>query len=277
MYLEDEFEDAGVEGGGDGAESGVAEDAVGIAKGRGVEGVEGFGAEFELAMFAEGEGFAEHEIEGAVAGAADGIAGTVAEGELRGGGEGVGVEPTGGGAGGGGKSGVGQTVGALDAEAGEGIEVGGLGDGHGAAGLEAGDAGDLPAAAPGEFVDEAAGKDVGDVAGRDVFFEALVEAVGSLESGDGACEDGGIEDRASIVDEAGEGVIGTQSEAAPASGGEAALEAELEGVVRGVADVVAVEGDVGETRIGAQELGAGESGRGEGGTRGKLAQEGIGD
>lgn len=271
--LEGEFEDAGIEGGGDGSEGGVAEGAVGVAQGRRVGDVEGFGSEFEAGAFGEPEGFAEHDIERLVRGAGDGVAGGVTEGELRGLGEGGGVEPAGGGALAGGEGGGGEAVGALDAEASEGVEVGRLGDGNGAAGLGAGDTGDLPAGGEGEFVDESGGKDVGDVAGGDVLFEAFIEAIGGLEVGDGTGEDGGIENGAGVVDEAGEGVGGGEGEAA----GEAFFEARLEGVVCGVAGVVAIEGDGGETGEWAEELAAGDAGGAERGVGGDLAEVGVGD
>ena len=104
------------------------------------------------------------------------------------------------------------------------------------------------AAAEGEFIDAAAREDVRNVASGDILFQALVEAVGGLEVGDGTGEHGGIKDSAGVVDQTRVSVGDREGEAAR----EALFDAGLERMIGGVAGVVAVEGDGGEARVGAQ-------------------------
>ena len=109
------------------------------------------------------------------------------------------------------------------------------------------------AGADGEVVGPANGGDIGDVAGGDVAVEAAIEGVGNGIIGDGAGEDGGVEDGRGVVDEFGARVTEEHGE----SVGEALLDFGLYGVVVGVADVVAEEGNVGEFRERFEELGVG--------------------
>src|ERR1700724_3555398 len=105
--------------------------------------------------------------------------------------------------------------------------------------------------AEGEIVGPADGGDVGEVAGGEVAVETAFEGVGDGVVGDGPGEDGGVEDRRSVVDELGARVADQDGEAA----GEALFEFGLDRVVVGVADVIAKEGDVGEFGEGFEELG----------------------
>jgi len=123
--------------------------------------------------------------------------------------ESVDVEVLSGGTLGIGERGVSDAGGALRAVAGEGVEVGDLRDCQRDSGLEGDDAGELPsvcefagdavgievmAGADGEIVGPADGGDVGDIAGGDVAVEAAIEGIGDRIVGDGAGEDGGVED-----------------------------------------------------------------------------------
>ena len=126
-----------------------------MGEGGGVGNVEHFGAELDVDLFCDVGVFDEGHVEVPVGGATDGIAGGVAEGKLGRGGEGSGaggvsgdggVEETGGGTEGGSEGRGGDDVGALEDNAGEGIVVGGLGDGDGHSRLEREDAVEGPAA-----------------------------------------------------------------------------------------------------------------------------------
>ena len=97
-------------------------------------------------MVGEGKRLTEHNIERPVSRAHHRITRTVANGELRRLNEGGGVEPAAGGALGVRQGRIQQTVGPLNAESGESIQIGGLGDRRRAAGLGPRDAGELPAA-----------------------------------------------------------------------------------------------------------------------------------
>jgi len=82
MQFEHKLKDSRVKGSSDRSKGSRAEIAVGIAQGRRVGDVEGFGAELQPRAFRQREGLAHHHISRLIAGSSNQVAGTFADGEL---------------------------------------------------------------------------------------------------------------------------------------------------------------------------------------------------